>query len=116
MSFHIKTKNGVTIRFRIYHEEAPITSKAFIGLLPFSRNFYHARFSGQEIWIADAIDLDIIQENASVFTLPGEMVLGPSKPSRAKTANALGIYYGEGKGFDAANIFARVYPEDLQLL
>jgi len=116
MSFHLKTKNGITIRFQIYHEEAPITSKAFISLLPFSQNFYHARISGQEIWVADAINLNIIQENASVFTLPGEMVLGPSKPSRVKTSNALGIYYGEGKGLDAANIFARVYPEDLQLL
>jgi hypothetical protein len=38
------------------------------------------------------------------------------KPVRAKTANCLGIYYGEGKGLDACNIFARVAEADLQKL
>lgn len=28
----------------------------------------------------------------------------------------MGIYYGEGKGLDAANVFAKVFDEDLQLL
>ena len=60
--------------------------------------------------------LDIIQENASVFAEPGEIVLGPSKPARVKTVNCLGIYYGEGKGLDACNIFGKVVDEDLHLL
>lgn len=63
-----------------------------------------------------APELDIIQENASVFTVPGEVVLGPLKPLRAKTSKCMGIYYGEGKGLDACNVFARVYDEDLPLL
>ncbi|OYU95802.1 MAG: hypothetical protein CFE21_11735 [Bacteroidetes bacterium B1(2017)] len=114
--FILVTKDKVEIRFEFYLEDAPETSKAFAALLPFTRTFYHARVSGQEIWIDDVPKLDIIQENASVFTEPGEVVFGPSKPSRTKTANCFGIYYGEGKGLDACNIFARVMEGDKQKL
>lgn len=113
--FILKTNDGNTIRFN-YLEEAPVTSAAFDKLLPFSRVFYHARVSGQEIWIDDAPSLDIIQENASVFTVPGEVVFGPLKPERVKTSNCMGIYYGEGKGLDACNIFAKVDEEDFEAL
>ena len=74
------------------------------------------RSTGQEIWIDNVPQLDIIQENASVFTVPGEVVFGPAKPIRTKTANCFGVYYGEGKGLDAANIFAKVIDTDLQKL
>lgn len=114
--FAIKTADNQTIRFRYYTTEAPITSKAFNALLPFKRTFFHARVSGQEIWIDNAPQLDILQENASVFTEPGEVVFGPLHPKRAKTSNCMGIYYGEGKGLDCCNIFAKVFEEDRELL
>jgi hypothetical protein len=114
--FAIKTANHHTIRFGYYFDAAPVTSKAFDSLLPFTRTFMHARVSGKEIWIDDAPTLDIIQENGSVFTEPGEVVFGPLKPSRTKTANCMGIYYGEGRGLDACNIFAKVLDEDMELL
>ena len=85
-------------------------------MLPLERTFYHARVSGQEIWIDNVPETDIIQENASVFMEPGEIVLGPSKPSRAKTKNCMGIYYGEGKGLDCCNIFGKVFDEDMSIL
>lgn len=113
--FIVKTGLGI-IRFRFYTTEAPQTCKAFEELLPFSKTFFHARVSGQEIWIDNPPVLDIIQENASVFTEPGEVVFGPLKPLRARTSNCLGIYYGEGKGLDCCNIFAKVVDEDLGLL
>lgn len=94
----------------MYHDAAPVTSKAFMSILPFTRTFHHARVSGQEIWIDDVPKLDIIQENASVFTEPGEVVFGPTMPTRTKTAGCFGIYYG--KGLDACNIFAKVVEED----
>jgi hypothetical protein len=106
------TTPTLEIKFELYWEAAPITSKAFISILPFTRTFFHARVSGQEIWIDNAPKLDIIQENASIFTEAGEVVFGPSNPSRAKTANCFGIYYGEGKGLDACNIFAKVIESD----
>ena len=114
--FLLKLTDNQIIRFRYYNEEAPVTTKAFDALLPFSKTFYHARVSGQEIWTDNAPQLDIIQENASVFTVPGEVVYGPVKPSRTKTSNCMGIYYGEGKGLDCCNIFAKVFDEDMSLL
>lgn len=113
--FLLKTATK-TIRFEFYTDDAPVTCAAFAELLPFSRTFYHARVSGQEIWIDNAPVLDIIQENASVFTNPGEVVFGPLKPKRAKTSNCMGIYYGEGKGLDSCNIFAKVVDADLKSL
>jgi len=113
--FVLRTDDRV-IRFKLYDTEAPETCKAFMALLPFTRVFFHARVSGQEIWIDNAPVLDIIQENASVFTEPGEVVYGPLHPKRAKTCNCMGIYYGEGKGLDCCNIFARVFDEDKALL
>jgi hypothetical protein len=114
--FKIITKENQEIKFEYYLNDAPATSKAFDTILPFTRNFFHARVSGQEIWIDNVPPLDIIQENASVFTEPGEVVFGPSKPARTKTANCFGIYYGDGKGLDTANIFAKVIDADLQKL
>src|SRR5277367_5200681 len=115
-AFTIKTKTNEVVRFKFYDEAAPITVNAFIAILPFKRTFMHARVSGQEIWIDNAIELDIIQENASVFTEPGEVVYGPLKPLRTKTSNCMGIYYGEGRGLDCCNIFAKVFDEDMGLL
>lgn len=114
--FKIITSDKQEIKFEFYLATAPVTSQAFLSILPFTRTFHHARVSGQEIWIDDVPPLDIIQENASVFTEPGEVVFGPSKPTRTKTANCFGIYYGEGKGLDACNIFARVVEADRQKL
>ena len=116
LGFKITTLDNEEINFEFYLETAPLTSKAFIHILPFTRTFYHARISGQEIWIDNVPKLEIIQENASVFTEPGEVVFGPTKPIRAKTANCFGIYYGEGKGLDACNIFAKVIDKDKQKL
>jgi len=114
--FILKTSNNKIIRFSYYPDTAPVTSKAFASLLPFTRTFIHARVSGQEVWTDNAPSLDIIQENASVFTEPGEVVFGPLKPLRTKTSNCMGIYYGEGKGLDCCNIFAKVFDEDRELL
>jgi len=114
--FSITTKNNNVIRFTYYTEAAPVTVNAFNNQLPFKRIFFHARLSGQEFWIDNAPVLDIIQENASVFTAPGEVVIGPLKPIRVKTSCCMGIYYGEGKGLDCCNIFAKVFDEDLHLL
>ena len=114
--FKIITSDSLEIEFKFYLDTAPVTSAAFVEILPFTRVFQHARVSGQEIWIDNGPQLDIIQENASVFTHPGEVVFGPSKPIRSKTANCFGIYYGEGKGLDACNIFARVIEKDLYKL
>ena len=115
-SFLIRDQDGNEIRFSLYLDEAPETCRQFLAALPFSRNLFHARFSGKEIWTDDAPKLNMMQENASVFTSPGEIVIGPQDPQRVKTTGCIGIYYGEGKGVDAANIFGKVFDEDLPKL
>jgi len=113
--FIIKTKRNGVVRFK-YDPDAPLTCAAFDRLSPFTLNFIHARLSGEEIWTDDAPKLDIIQENASVFAQPGEVVIGPLKPARVKTSGLMGIYYGEGRGVDSCNIFAKVFDEDTEAL
>lgn len=115
-AFQLVTPAQARIRFQLDLAGAPATCAAFLALLPFSRRFVHARVSGQEIWTPEAPPLHVPQEQASVWTEPGEVVYGPAVPARVRTANCIGIYYGEGKGLDAANIFARVLPEDLPAL
>lgn len=114
--FKVTLPDGRIIRFEYYSEEAPLTIAAFRSTLPFQRVFLHARVSGMEIWTDKAPLIEIPQENATVFTEAGEVVIGPHKPQRVKTAGCMGIYYGEGKGLDAANVFAKVLEEDLRLL
>jgi hypothetical protein len=114
--FKIITEGNEEIRFEYYRDAAPVTCDAFARILPFTRTFHHARVSGEEIWIDDVPEMDIIQENASVFTEPGEVVFGLSKPLRTRTANCMGVYYGNGRGLDAANIFARVVASDAHKL
>ncbi len=114
--FRLITPNGDIIRFQCYTEEAPITSEAFLKALPLPREWYHAKTSGEEIWIADAPVLDIIQENASVFPEPGEVVIGPKFPDRNIVSGFMGIFYGKGQGLDCGNIFACVVEADLEKL
>ena len=115
-NFIIVTPDNNTICFKLYYDTAPQTVAAFINALPFSETFFHAKVSGQEIWTDKGPGLDIIQENASVFAQPGEIVIGPVKPARNKIVNCIGIFYGEGKLLDCGNIFGRVFDEDLLLL
>jgi hypothetical protein len=95
--FKIITQSNQEIRFTYYVELAPITSESFKSILPFTRVFYHAKVSGQEMWINDVPPLDIVQENASVFTEPGEVVLGHPNPFVLKLQIAWEFIVAKGK-------------------
>jgi hypothetical protein len=114
--FSIQSEGQPAIRFRFYDNEAALTAKAFESILPFSKIFFHAKVSGQEIWTDDAPKLDIPQENSTVGAKPGEVAIGPIKPQRNKVAGMMGIFYGDGNLVDGSNIFAKVFDEDLLLL
>lgn len=101
-----------TVLFDLYLQEAPASVAALLESLPFELDLIHASVSGQEIWTDSTPDWAVPQENASVFTEPGELVIGPAGHPRNKTAGCLGIYYGEGKGLDAANIIGKVLEKD----
>ncbi len=114
--FLIRTADNQQIRFQFYQTAAPVTSNAFAQRLPFAEIFFHAKISGQEIWIDNAPALDIIQENVSAFAELGEIAIGPTNPSRNKIAGCMGIFYGEGRLLDGGNIFGKVLEEDMHLL
>lgn len=114
--FKLFTPENEEIKFLYYNEQAPQTCAAFNRLLPFSRKFAHARMSGSEIWADNFVSEMDHQENASIFVESGEVVLGAIRPTRAKTSSTFGIYYGEGKGIDACNIFAHVSEIDKEKL
>ena len=114
--FIITTEGYPNIRFSLYEDAASMTVAAFTNALPLSIMFFHARVSGQEIWTDKGPGLDIPQENASVFTEPGEIAIGPLQPARNKIVDCIGIFYGEGKLLDCGNIFGKVLEEDLPLL
>lgn len=97
-----------TIVFDLYDDMAPNSVSEFVASLPFEVELIHASVSGQEIWTDSTPAWHIPQENASVFTHPGELVIGPTAHPRSRTAGCLGVYYGEGKGLDAANIIGMV--------
>ncbi len=84
----IITEHGQEIKFEFYLDEAPLTSKEFIGYFRLHELFIKSIRTRN--WIDNVPQLDIIQENASVFTIPGEVVFGPTKPIRTKTANCFG--------------------------
>lgn len=117
MSGFLLTATGQAgIRFRFYDVEAPATAAAFLAALPFEQLFLHARVSGQEIWCSEAPALPVPQENSTIHCRPGEVAIGPLQPARNQVSGLMGIFYGEGKLVDGANIFAAVVPEDLPLL
>lgn len=82
--FKITTPLKVEIKFAFYLNQAPHTCAAFKTLLPFTKTFKHARISGEEFWLDKAHTLNIIQENASVFVEPGEVVLGSNLTKEIK--------------------------------
>ena len=81
--FKLVTKDGVEIHFKFYLDEAPVTCKAFHE----DPSFHQGVLSCPCLGHGDSESttyraLDIIQENASVFAEPGEVVVGPSRPTR----------------------------------
>ena len=115
-SIIIKFPGDRQIRFSLYLDAAPVTCEAFCKALPFQLKLLHAKVSGQELWSPNGPSLDIIQENATVFLDAGEIAIGPLKPARNKLPRSIGIFYGDGKLVDCANVFAKVYEEDMVAL
>lgn len=114
-AFSIEINGEPDLHFYLYYREAPLTCTAFMDALPFERNFYHAKLSGEEIWTPHGLGLAIPQENATVFIEEGEIALGPLH-SRNKIADCIGIMYGTGKLLDCGNIFGRVQQNHLKAL
>ncbi|CAF1291633.1 unnamed protein product [Didymodactylos carnosus] len=104
------------IRFELYENSAPITCNTFCSKLPFEIKLLHAKLAGEEIWSPNGPELDIIQENSTIHVEPGEIVIAPINPIRNQIRKCIGIFYGNGKLVDCANVFAKVFPDDINKL
>ena len=116
MKLQITNTSGESIVLDLYDELAPETISALWEILPFEREIFHARLSGQEIWCDDMPVLDVPQENASIHAQPGEFVVGPKNPIRNQITGCLGLFYGKGALIDCGNVIGKVRKEDMSVL
>src|SRR5688572_21261613 len=99
-SFSINLDNDMTIRFQCYVEDAPVTSTAFLSFMPLAKMFSPVLVTGLALWFDDRPPVDLIQEDASLFPKPGDVVSGPSIPSRPLRGRCFRIGSGACKGLD----------------
>ncbi len=76
----LRTLNGTEIRFKLYTDDAPVTCKTFIKLLPIDITLFPARTSGEEIWSPEGPELKIALENATVNIESGEIGIASIHP------------------------------------
>jgi hypothetical protein len=63
---------------RFEDERAPLTSAAFLKVLPFESKLVQARWSGEAAWIPlGDLDLQVPHENATSHPAPGEILFHP---------------------------------------
>ena len=105
---------------RLEREKAPLTCAAFLRLLPFKENLLHVRWSGEATWIPlGALQVRVPSENATVYPLPGEILLYPGGVSETEVLIPYGrTQFGSKAGLLAGNHFLTIVSghEDLAKL
>jgi hypothetical protein len=95
---------------RLETAKAPLTCEAFLKLLPFKENLLHVRWSGESTWVPLG-DLQIVipPENATVYPLPGEILLYPGGISETEVLIPYGrTQFGSKAGLLAGNHFLTI--------
>jgi hypothetical protein len=70
------TAGPFTFTARLESTKAPLTCAAFLKLLPFRNNLLHVRWSGESTWVPlGDLKVSVPPENATVYPLPGEVLL-----------------------------------------
>jgi hypothetical protein len=97
-------------RGRMETEKAPLTCAAFLKLLPFKQNLLHVRWSGESTWVPlGNLDVGVPPENATVYPLPGEILLYPGGLSESEVLIPYGrTQFGSKAGLLAGNHFLTV--------
>ena len=96
---------GATYEFkaRLETEKAPKSCAAFLKMLPFQENLLHVRWSGEAMWVPlGELSLDVPSENATVYPLPGEILLYPGGVSETEIL----IPYGRTQFASKAGLLA----------
>jgi hypothetical protein len=88
---------------RLETTRASKTCAAFMKLLPFKENLLHVRWSGEATWVPlGDLHVDVPPENATVYPLPGEILLYPGGVSETE----LLIPYGRTQFASKAGLLA----------
>jgi hypothetical protein len=97
------TAGPFDFRARLETTRASQTCAAFMKLLPFKENLLHVRWSGEATWVplGDRV-VDVPPENATVYPLPGEILLYPGGVSETE----LLIPYGRTQFASKAGLLA----------
>jgi hypothetical protein len=90
--------------------KAPLTCAAFMKLLPFKENLLHVRWSGEATWVPlGALRIGVGPENATVYPLPGEILLYPGGLSETELLIPYGrTQFGSKAGLLAGNHFLTI--------
>jgi hypothetical protein len=90
--------------------KAPRTCAAFLKLLPFKEHLLHVRWSGESTWVPlGDLQVGIPPENATVYPLPGEILLYPGGVSEAEVLIPYGrTQFGSKAGLLAGNHFLTI--------
>lgn len=95
---------------RLELERAPLTCAAFVKLLPFNEQLLHVRWSGESTWVPlGDLAVGVPPENATVYPLPGEILLYPGGVSETELLIPYGrTQFGSKAGLLAGNHFLTI--------
>jgi Protein of unknown function (DUF3830) len=99
-----------TFTGRLETARAPLTCAAFLKLLPFKENLLHVRWSGESTWVPlGELEVGVPPENATVYPLPGEILLYPGGLSETEVLIPYGrTQFGSKAGLLAGNHFMTI--------
>jgi hypothetical protein len=85
MSDLIITAGPFRFKARLETAKAPRSCAVFMKLLPLEKNLLHVRWSGESTWVPlGDLDVALPPENATVYPLPGEILLYPGGVSETE--------------------------------
>ena len=95
---------------RLEVAKAPLTCAAFMKLLPFREQLLHVRWSGEATWVPlGDLSIGVPPENATVYPLPGEILLYPGGVSETEVLIPYGrTQFGSKAGLLAGNHFLTI--------
>ena len=110
MSDLVITAGPFTFTGRLETAKAPLTCAAFLRLLPFKENLLHVRWSGESMWVPlGDLQVGVPPENATVYPLPGEILLYPGGVSETEVLIPYGrTQFGSKAGLLAGNHFMTI--------
>jgi hypothetical protein len=110
VSLLLITAGPFTFTGRLETAKAPLTCAAFLKLLPFTEELLHVRWSGESTWVPlGDLNVGIPPENATVYPLPGEVLLYPGGVSETEVLIPYGrTQFGSKAGLLAGNHFMTI--------